>query len=215
MMKKIFAATIICFIFFPAFSQTFNIGPKAGLNYSRILIDEAFTSENTDYTLKTLDAKGTFTYGAFLRLNFGSFFVQPEVMWSQDKTEFDLTSANFAEVQTYKVNKLDVPMMAGFSIKKTVRLYGGPVATFINDSELQSPGAIFDAFQMNKDEVTWGFQTGIGFDISRISVDFRYEGNLTDLGSTAKIGNETFNFDQSKEGILVTLGILLFDPKRD
>jgi hypothetical protein len=176
MMKKIVIVVFVCFLILPVTAQTFNIGPKAGLNYSRILIDQNFVSEGVEYKLATEDAVGTFTYGGLLRLNFGSFFIQPEVIWSQDKTELSLTSSNFSETQTYRINKLEVPLMAGFAIKKTLRLYGGPVATFIQKTELESPSEFFDEFSMNNDEIKWNLQTGIGFDISRFSIDFRYEG---------------------------------------
>ena len=40
---------------------------------------------------------------------------------------------------------------------------------------------------------TWGYQVGIGFDIlKKVTIDVKYEGNLSSLGDGVKIGKKNY-----------------------
>ncbi len=42
--------------------------------------------------------------------------------------------------------------------------------------------------------MTWGFQAGLGVDVSKISMDVRYEGSLSALGESVTIGGESLTW---------------------
>ena len=209
-MRSLLVILFLISLSLTASSQTFTLGPKGGINYSSIVINETFTSEGVDFTYATQEAKVAPVFGGFLRLNLGSFFIQPEALWSQDKSEIKLSSANFSELHTLKINKIDIPIMAGFTLAKAIRFYGGPVISYIQDAKLEGSEKVFESFAHKYEDKTLGYQAGLGFDISRLSFDFRYGSNLSDLATSAVISGEEFNFDTRKQTIQATVGIKLF-----
>ena len=187
-MKKIIFSISILLIALTTGAQEFKIGPKVGLNYSRLSIKEIGLSNTVDSIIyQTSNGKAGFVGGVFARIGIGSFYIQPEVLFSQDggtikvedkKTEPTVTAE---EIQT-KFWKMDIPVMLGFRFFKVVRIQAGPVFTlplspssdlqeFIPDSKKE-----FKSFNM-------GYQAGLGFDIKRLTFDFKYEGAF---GNTSK-----------------------------
>jgi hypothetical protein len=213
-MKKLLVLFAILLPFSPAFSQIFTMGPKAGINYSKVVFDETFTSNGVDFTYATQNAKVGVVAGFFARLKIASFSVQPEILFSQERSSILVSSISAEELQTFKVSKMDIPILAGFHLLKVARLQLGPVMTKIIDASVESPlQSITSVLNPNYDEWTWGYQVGIGFDIKRVTLDIRYEGNLAKLGMGIEVDNQKFNFDHRKNVVQVTLGYKIFGKK--
>ena len=54
---------------------------------------------------------------------------------------------------------------------------------------------------------TWGYQIGVGLDIlKKVTIDLKYEGNLSKLADGVKIGDQTMNFDSRNSQFVATLG---------
>lgn len=163
--------------FFGASAQgdKFEIGLKAGVNLSHIRGEGggSFQSFWEDEATRTTG----FTGGVYARIGDG-FFIQPELLISQKGGNFvDIVGIERSFKQTY----LDVPILVGARVLNTVRVNAGPVATFLinrDDSFLQQIGiSQEDGFR----KALLGYQAGVGFDIKKIRVDLRYEGNINDV----------------------------------
>ncbi len=54
---------------------------------------------------------------------------------------------------------------------------------------------------------TWGYQVGVGLDLGKkITIDVKYEGNLSKLADGVKIAGETRSFDSRNSQFVASLG---------
>ena len=102
------------------------------------------------------------------------------------------------------LDKIDVPIMAGFKIANFFRLQAGPTIAFIIDSDLSSNAA--GTANPDYNSTTIAYQAGFGFDIANLILDFKYEGALGKLGESY-VG---FPTDQRQNQLMLSLGIRLF-----
>ncbi len=156
--------------------DNFEIGLRAGVNLSTIR-GEGGGSEDNFWNSKDTRSTG-FTAGVFTRLG-NKVFIQPEFMVTQKGgTAEDILGIDRNFKQTY----FDIPVLIGVRASNVIRINAGPVATFLvneDDSFLENIG-----LQDDKDgfrRALLGYQLGVGFDISRIRLDMRYEGNVNDV----------------------------------
>jgi opacity protein-like surface antigen len=57
--------------------------------------------------------------------------------------------------------------------------------------------------------MTWGYRAGLGIDLfKKLTLDARYEGNLSSLGSSVTIGDAEFNTDMRTSQFLISLGFM-------
>lgn len=153
-----------------------TLGARAGINLSQIRGDGKGSSQSfwDDESARTIG----FTGGLFARIG-DKFYLQPEFIISQKGGK----TKNALGIETdFKQTYFDVPVLVGTKIGKIARINAGPMATFLinkNDSFLEQIGVI------EKDEgfrkAILGYQAGVGFDIGKITLDMRYEGNVNDV----------------------------------
>lgn len=176
-MKKSVIFTIIAVFTSSVISaQKFEIGVKAGVALSQIKGDGNGSSSsfwNTDEPRST-----GFTGGLYTRFG-DKFFVQPEFLLTQKGG----TYTNLLGIkQSFKQTYIDVPVLIGIKATENVRLMVGPVATFLineNQTFLQNIGLASQSEGFRK--AILGYQAGVGFDISKMRLDLRYEGNINDV----------------------------------
>lgn len=192
-------------------TPTFN-GVTANVNV------EGALTEIKDLILKQGDRQWGFHAGAFVRLKILAVYVQPELIFTQSRGQVVLsgiTSANQAynTAMEQKFNRFDVPVLVGVKFGPA-RVNLGPVATFtINETGnfRDKMNEITSQTIDNKFKgATFGFQVGAGVDILKtVSLDIRYEGNLSRLGDNVRIGSQTFNTDQRSNQLILSLGVYL------
>jgi len=93
--------------------------------------------------------------------------------------------------------------MMGFKFGP-LRLQGGPVGhVFLN-----STSELFDieGYDQKFDEMTFGYQAGVGLDIWKLVLDVKYEGNFNKTGDHIVFAGQQFNFDQTPGRLLVSVG---------
>jgi hypothetical protein len=54
--------------------------------------------------------------------------------------------------------------------------------------------------------LNWGWQAGLGLDISKFMIDIKYEGNFKKVGNDIVIDGNTYNFNGRANRFLVTFG---------
>jgi opacity protein-like surface antigen len=185
----------------------FSIGPKIGyqtarLSYQRDDIKAGFANH--------------FTVGLFGRIEFGRFYVQPEVLWFKSQSVFDLTTNVEQETivdnitipnganMTFTLNAMNiqVPFLVGF--KHTVvnnllaiRVQAGPTLNFtipqktlLNENVGNSNPIELDNDTFDTQNIAFGFQGGLGLDVlKRITLDVNYNFGITKAFGADAINN--------------------------
>ncbi|MCC9166701.1 porin family protein [Pontibacter harenae] len=184
-----------------AFSQAFQAGIKVGVGSSNVSIDNV---RNDPWQYADDDNITSYHAGIFTRLNLGPIFLQPEavVTSSGGKVEITDNSSSIPSVRTeeFDFNRLDVPLMVGVSFLNVVRVQVGPVASMMLSAKQE--GDDIDDY-LNKSD--WGWQAGVGLDISRITLDLRYERIKRELTNDTRQSS----FDINSNQILLSLGFKL------
>lgn len=188
-------------------AQITALGGKGGVNYADILFDETLTKDGVDFTYASKDADVGLVVGFFGRAYKKNTFLQPEVLFSQHKYTTRISSVNFDTLRNIKMNRVDIPLLLGYSKRDHFRIMIGPVYT----KQLQfSP---FDDGFYNSDmkhfftDGVWAAQAGIGFDLGGLCLDLRYETNLSAFGDEVEIRGKTIKFDYRSSVIQLTAGI--------
>jgi len=195
-MKKL---TIL--IIFAAFTITvnaqgfFDIGPKVGFNTSKM------TTNMADYTPKT---NTSYQFGAFARINFGRFYIQPEVYSNSKKGEVVSLSNGISTVNSFNLKTVDVPALLGIKIINqkpfNVRVMAGPVFSFLMDKSVKG--------QFTEDNLKnsfFGWQYGVGVDFLFLTLDARKESFSNNLYSAPNL-----DFNTKNGTFVISLGLKLF-----
>lgn len=171
-MKKI---TIVLFAFFittsVAHASVFNMGPRIGGSISQLNVDLA--KESKEYKLLNLKAGLGYHVGVFTRFSFGALYVQPELLFSGAGAKINKKSKE----TKLRFTKVDLPIMAGLSFFNIVRAQIGPTFSMLLNAV--EDGA---TVKENYSKATFGWQTGLGVDIWNMTIDLKYEGNLSKFG---------------------------------
>ncbi|WP_165933526.1 porin family protein [Arundinibacter roseus] len=224
-MKKLFIVAIATLLSYSASAQMstydpfFRFGLKAGVNLSNIRgNDLSLGSGGSAFNFEDNSNRALgFAGGVFFR--FGrKFYVQPEILLSQKGGTFNVYRDGVTNEEgklDVRFSNLDVPVMLGGRFGKFFRVNVGPVASL----RMTNSGKISDAFNQYTDNeveetynnnVTFGYQAGVGFDFGRLSLDVRYEGNLNDVVNINYNNVETANkFGRKSNLFQATLGIAI------
>jgi hypothetical protein len=63
-----------------------------------------------------------------------------------------------------------------------------------------------DEYEALFDDLTWGWQGGLGLDFWKLHIDLRYEGNFRQLGEEITFFGRTFDFDTADNRMIASLG---------
>jgi hypothetical protein len=157
--------------------------------------------------------------GFFLRITRGSFYVQPELMYSVKNGKFDILQDDgslFKRINA-SITAVDIPVMFGIRFRQG-RIFLGPNISF----PFQANADLKDAIKLYMDDEriqnlktdllqrpVLSFQGGLGFEFQHILLDIRYEAGLGNV-STANLGvsslPSTFTFKQNL--LQLTLGLV-------
>lgn len=185
-----------------------KFGVKGGVNSSYIKMDDIISvSGGEKYSLEGIKS-GTvgFHAGLMTRVTFFGVFIQPELYFSSTGGEVEVTDliTQAVSIRKMEFKKLDIPVLVGFKFGPA-RINAGPVASIIIDSKadlIEKAG-----YEEKIKGATFGYQAGVGIDILSISLDVRYEGNLSKLGEGVNIGGNDFEFDSRNPQFIFSLGI--------
>lgn len=211
-MKRISVMIIVALIAVVPMSAQFDFGLKGGLNSTRLKLDEIVNDVGgTSYSLEGLsEASYGFHVGGFVRLTLFGLIVQPEVVFTSSGAEVKVTDildgGSLPEIKQQDFKKLDVPIMIGGKVGP-LRIMAGPSASITIDG----PEALIDDADYEElyRGATFGYQAGVGVDILKtLTLDVRYEGNLSRFGNGVKIGNQDFDFDSRPNSFIFSLGLM-------
>ncbi|MDQ3016219.1 MAG: hypothetical protein M3R25_05810 [Bacteroidota bacterium] len=144
--------------------------------------------------------------GVFVQMQLGGFFIQPEVLFNSTNFRYRVDSllnggGNDLFTDTYR--NIDFPIIVGLKAG-AVRVGGGPVGHLFLDSD--SGFGKYSSFNPLLDDLTWGWQAGLGFDFWKLHIDFRYEGNFSRLGDHISFFGKEYDFATNNNRIKGSLG---------
>jgi|GEM_PF-72184 len=206
-MKNLVIVVILC-LTSSLFAQDklLKFGIKGGLNYgdNGKIEKQDFIDAGNSISKKGEDRAG-FHLGMFARVELtDKLFLRPELQYTQTSTSYDIDSFS----TSYKLNKLDMPLLVGIKVIGPLYVTGGPSLQYIVNNDLENVEV--DAI---KSDFTVGMQFGLGVQLGRLNADIRYERGLNDnqARSVAQIGNDLLNselrVDSRPNQLLLSLGL--------
>lgn len=205
-MRKLILAIVLVFSSMSLSAQSFKWGAKVNVGSPDVSLDDlknlSEPGNSVDELLIT-DPKLNLQLGLFARIQLLGFYIQPEAMFSNSKSELTFENVT-GEV---KLNKLDLPVMVGKRFLKIFRVNAGPVFSLKLSQDIKNLKGSSDEIVANYKNATVGLQYGIGLDISMITVDLRVEKGLQSISDELKIAGKSFSADQRLDQVMLAVGI--------
>lgn len=189
MRKLIFSSLILVVITASSYAQTLNgIGLKGGLNYNA----NGDYFESIGSTAQHPDRNIGYHIGLFGKIGDKVYF-KPELVYTTTKSDYNS--------ETFKMQKLDAPLLVGLRILGPISVFGGPAFQYILDTE-------FNGIAINDIENNFsiGANFGIGLNLKRIGIDLRYERGLNN-NEASFLG--TSRIDTRPDQLILSLSLLL------
>jgi hypothetical protein len=200
-MKRFWVTLFLFFSLFPVWSQNpVNLGLKFGTNSSSLItnFDEFFDQSEIN----------KFFAGAFVRVNLGKFYLQPEVYFNTKGgilSSINNTPTEIPDISEFSYQTIDIPILFGINlINKPIfnlRIHAGPVLSYVTADPL-----ISDINGLNIDDLKdnyIGIQAGIGFDLWFLTFDARIENSFN-------IFIDNSNYSADNRVYLLSAGIKIF-----
>ncbi len=194
---------IITLLTFGVAQAQIDFGPRGGLNFSKIAVDNISQSGDV---LTAGDAITGWHAGLFFRAGVAGFYLQPELLFSFTGGEYLFTSSSQPSLdglREIEVKRVDIPVLFGKKFAKVLRINAGPVASIVIDAKEIFLDQEFD-LQDQYNSATIGFQAGVGVDLWKLIVDVKYEGSLSKLDD--QIQRLNLMTDQRASQIVVSVG---------
>ncbi len=215
-MKRLILIALLIIPFSIVSNAQIKFGVKAGITSTSIKVDEVISiTDQTDFdelVVKGKNAKVGFQGGIFSRITIAKLYVQPELLFTSASGEVEVTSLLggtevVSEIRDQKFRQIDFPIMLGYKFGPA-RIQAGPVGTIVLSTDPSLDGFMGMDYEEEFNGATWGYQVGVGLDIGKkLTIDVKYEGNLSKLANGVKIGNETLDFDSRNSQFVASLGI--------
>ena len=207
MKKLIFILMASFFLVQVADAQLFSWGIKGGLGFSTVKISDITGIDDGQdvYDLVTGESVMGYHLGLQTRIKIAMIYVQPELYWNAGGGSLkQVVDGGATELLNVKFNRIDIPVLVGVKLGP-VRLNIGPMASLIvgenSDFQvLQADAALY------KESFTWAWQGGIGVDISKFSLDIRYEGPLSDLSRVIPDNLTEYTLDPRPQQWIFSVG---------
>ena len=204
-MKQVCLVLIAIGLSVSSYGQLVTVGPKIGISHSTLTEEKA-------QEIAAGDASVGFHAGLFARVSVLGFYVQPEAIFTSTGGEIAYSDpqSNAREVKEMNYNKLDVPVLFGFKIGPVFRVNAGPSFSLLLNADARQDGTVREV-KDNYNNATVGFQAGVGMDFSKLTVDLRYENNLSAFGEEVSFVDRTFDTDLRNKQWLLSIGYKLFE----
>jgi hypothetical protein len=194
---------LVVFMFFAASGNSqIRVGIRGGVYSTRI---KDLNGSNYEIEFNGIPKMG-YHVGIVSQVALGHFFIQPELLYCDISSDI----VKGKDLTDLEIRKLDLPVMLGYKWA-AFKIQAGPVASVIIDDTGELTA--FTNYGLLLKQATIGYQAGFGFDISRLSLDFKYEGNLSKWFDAVKIGGNTMEFDARESQLIFSIGLFFNNPK--
>lgn len=172
-----------------------QFGIKGGINYSDLSVDN----------VKNETAITGYHAGVYARINISDHFaMQPEVLYSAKGAKVDLLPYG---TTTFKLNYVDVPLLAVYRINKNINIHAGPYFSVLIDAAAKNNSSD-STFNFEKEIDKHNFQTedygisaGLGFDILFFNLGVRYNRGLQTISKSNIFKGSAYKFDNAQNAV--------------
>lgn len=202
--------TMLLLVFAFQVQAQFKGGLRAGLSTTELEPADLLVMNSQhaqDLVVSLENANYGFHFGLFAQIKMSKFFIQPEVLYNAYSVDFRVEGnqsgnpLNNIRRETYR--HIDIPFMLGFKFGP-LRLQGGPVGHYFLNSDTQLSD--IEGYMPEFDNLTFGYQAGIGIDVWKLLFDFKYEGSFNRFGEHINIHGQQYAFDQRPGRLIFSLG---------
>lgn len=130
-----------------------------------------------------------------------SFFLMPEVYYTNFKNEFTAANTTF----DIKSSRIDVPVLLGYNLfGNLVGVFVGPVASY----NLSKEDTFNDFSENARDNFTVGYQFGAQVEISKLILNAKYEGSFSkdSRNFISRVSGEEIRYDNRPNLFMVGVG---------
>lgn len=178
-MKKIILTAIVGLATNFAMAQNINFGLKGGAVFNT---DKGEVwSDAGNIFKKDGKASAGFQAGALARISLAGIYIQPELLYTQFKNEYNVEGRNLDVTK----KRMDIPVNVGKRFLGIGHIQAGPVFSYYFDDKLN----VNDFTTAKQDDFNVGMQIGAGVEVSKLLFDLRYEFGLGKVGSEILNGN--------------------------
>lgn len=178
-MKKLILTAIVGLAANFATAQNINFGIKGGAVFNT---DKGKVWQDAGNIFKK-DGKASagFQAGALARVSLAGIYIQPELLYTQFKNEYNVEGRNLDVTK----KRMDIPVNVGKRFLGIGHIQAGPVFSYYFDDKL----SVKEFSTAKQDEFNVGMQIGAGVEVSKLLFDLRYEFGLGKVGSEILNGN--------------------------
>ena len=207
-MRKILFLPLLLLPFLASAQVKFGVG--LGMSTTEIEPSDLLITDNNgaqNLVMKLENANYGIHGGVMLRIPIKKFFLQPEVYFNANSVDFrvqDVSGGGLEEkVLREKYQYLDIPFMVGYKLGP-LRLQAGPTGhVFLGcQSELDE----IEGYEKVFEDLTYGWQGGLGLDVWKLTLQLNYEGNFSRFGDHITLFGKSFAFDERPARFVATLG---------
>lgn len=203
-MKKVILTAVVALAANFASAQNINFGIKGGAVFNT---DKGEVWKDTGNIFKR-DGKASagFQAGVLSRISLAGIYIQPELLYTQFKNEYDVINNDNANVNVAITKKrIDVPVNVGKRFLGIAHVQAGPVFSYYFDDKI----SVKEFTAAKQDQFNVGMQIGAGVEVSKLLFDLRYEFGLGKLGTEIVNGNNReFNTENRPQMLNLTVAYL-------
>ncbi|SKB61975.1 Outer membrane protein beta-barrel domain-containing protein [Salegentibacter holothuriorum] len=175
-------------------AQEYSFGIKGGANYSMTGEIDGSSSGGAGFFDGVVEGqpKVGFHAGVFFELNFGKFFVRPEVIYNSMEMEFEFPAQN----SIYSVEKLSIPLLFGYNIWGPIDVYAGPAYQNIMNATIEGTEPVNQTIVVQNTPLA--IQAGAKVSLGRFELGLRYDRSMASQES------QGLDFNNGQYGINLT-----------
>ena len=188
-----------------------RFGFKGGLSTYDLGVNNPLTvlNDGSQFNLNVEDSKYGFHFGILLQAKFSSFLIQPEIIFNSNAVDYtlqEIANGTPGTIFSEKYQHLDLPLLFGLKAGP-LRLMAGPVGHYFINST--SDLLDLESYEQRFDDLTYGWEAGIGVDLLNLMLDVRYEGNFQKFGDHIVFSGQRYSFDNTPTRLLASLAITI------
>lgn len=180
----------------PSFAQNVTAGAKFGMTVASISSFEDAAQEALGARFDRVEVNSRIGVigGAYIGIRVNELFsVQPEMLFAQKGTTLDVTFRGVTVESSIDIDYLEIPVLGAFSFQPQQRVrpfvFAGPAFGIRLRAEAEVAGQELEGFDEGIRNWEAGLVFGGGVEISRLSVEARYNVGLTDLSEEREPGD--------------------------
>jgi len=194
-MKKFVLAAIIGLASNYATAQNIDFGLKGGVVFNT---DKGEVWNDAGNIFKR-DGKASsgFQAGALARVSLAGIYVQPELLYTQFKNEYNVEGQDFDVTK----KRLDIPVAVGKRFLGIAHVQAGPVFSYYFDDKI----SVSEVTKAKQDEFNVGMHVGGGVQVSKLLFDLRYEFGFGKVATDYV--NDNYNFTTENRPQMLNLSV--------